>query len=181
MTDEGAGPSDVRHERLTALVAEHACSIRDCRTARAFLAPAGRTPRFAAATSKDPPLRDRAAAGGRLLVAGSTSSLADLLDRECRRGRRAFGRVWDLDAPWDQMGNLDVAHWMRVTETERDSAIYRVTVAGREEGTYFFDHPHDAEDFFDIVRRHGELAELSEELFHDRLAADALIGLEAAR
>jgi hypothetical protein len=181
MTDECAGRSDVRHQRLAAIVAKHACSIRDRSTARAFLAPSGRTPRFAAATSNDPPLPDRAVGGGRLLIAGSASSLADLLDRECRRGRRAYGRVWDLDAPWDPMGNLDVAYWMRVTEAERDSAIYRVTVAGREEGTYFFDHPHDAEDFFDIVRRHGDRAELSEEMLHDRLAADALIGVEAAR
>lgn len=181
MTDACAGRADIRHERLAAIIAEHACSIRDHVTARAFLAPLGRTPRFAAATSKDLPLQDRAAAGGRLLVADSTSSLADLLDRECRRGRRAFGRVWDLDAPWHPLGNLDVAYWMRITEAERDSAIYRVTVAGREEGTYFFDHPHDAEDFFDIVRRHGEPAELSEELLYDRLAADALIGVEAAR
>lgn len=179
MTEECVGRSDLRHQRLAAIVAEHVCSIRDCHTARAFLAPAGQTPRFAAATSQDAPLPGRAAAGGRLLVAGSTSSLADLLDRECRRGRRAYGRVWDLDAPWDPLGNLDVDHWMRVVEAERDAAIYRVRVAGREEGTYFFEHPHDAEDFFDAVRRHGDLAELSEELLHDRLAADALIGTEA--
>jgi hypothetical protein len=180
MADERDRRSDDRHERLAAIVVEHACPSRDCRTACAFLSPAGRTPRFAAVTSEEAPLPDRVAAGGRLLVADSTSSLVGLMDRECRRGRRGYGRVWDLEAPWDPPSDLDVAYRVRVA-AERDPAIYRVMVSGRDEGIYLFDHPHDAEDFFDAVRRHGDLAELSEELLHDRLSADALIGVEATR
>jgi hypothetical protein len=178
MSDEREKRSDFRHERLAAIVAEHACSMQDDRTKLGFLAAA--TPRFAAATSLGPPDPDRRSGGVKLLLADTTSALAELLDRECRRGRRAYGRVWDLDAPDEPPRTLGVADFM-VDTSDRDCSIYRVTVAGREDGMYLFDHPHDAEDFWRVVRDHGGLAEWDEEPIHDRLAADALIGAEAGR
>jgi hypothetical protein len=178
MNDEREKRSDVRHERLAAIVAEYACSIQDDLTKLGFLA--ADTPRYAAATSLEPPDPDRRSGGVKLLLADTSSALADLLDRECRRGRRAYGRTWDLDAPDGPPRTLGVADFMMDTSC-RDGSIYRVTVAGREEGTYFFDHPHDAEDFWRVVRDQGGLAEWDEEPIHDRLAADALIGVEAGR
>lgn len=178
MSDECGKQSDTRHERLAAIVAEHACSMPDDRTRLGFLAVD--TPRYAAATSLEPPDPDRRSGGVKLLLADTTTALAELLDRECRRGNRAYGRVWDLDAPDEPPCTLGVDDLM-VDTSHRDSSIYRVTVTGREEGTYFFDHPHDAEDFWRIVRDHGGLAEWDEEPIHDRLAADALIGAEAGR
>ena len=178
MSDEREKRSDIRHQRLAAIVAGHACSMPEERTKLDFLAVD--TPRFAAATSLEPPDPDQRSGGVKLLLADTTSALADLLDRECHRGRRAYGRVWDLDAPDGPLRTLGVADFM-VEISHRDSSIYRVTVAGREEGTYLFDHPHDAEDFWRVVRDHGDLAEWDEEPLHDRLAADALIGGEADR
>ncbi len=176
MSDEREKRSDVRHDRLAAIVAEHACSMSDDRTRLGFLA--DETPRFAAATSLEPPDPDRRSGGVKLLLADTTSALADLLDRECRRGRRAYGRVWDLDSPTEPLRALDVADFMAGI-SHRDSSIYRVTVAGRKDGMYLFDHPHDAEDFCELICRTGELAEWDEEPLQDRFAADALIGAEA--
>jgi hypothetical protein len=178
MSDEREKGSDIRHERLAAIVVEHACSMPDDRTRLDFLA--ADTPRFAAATSLEPPDPNRRSGGVKLLLADTTSALADLLDRECRRGRRAYGRVWDLDAPGEPPRTLGIADFM-VDTSDRDCSIYRVTVADREDGTYLFDHPHDAEDFCELVCRLGDLAEWDEEPLHDRLAADALIGAEVAR
>lgn len=178
MNDQREMQSDIRHERLAAIVAEYACSMQDDRTKLGFLA--ADTPRYAAATSLEPPDPDRRSGGVKLLLADTTSALDELLDRECRRGHRAYGRVWDLDAPDEPLRTLGVADFMMDT-SHRDCSIYRVTVAGREEETYLFDHPHDAEDFCELVCRLGDLAEWDEEPVHDRLAADALIGAEAGR
>jgi hypothetical protein len=165
-----------RHERLVAIIQEHACSIWDRRTAHGFLAPSNLTPRFAAATSATAPDPSRPTGSSRLIVADSVTVLARLLDRERDEGRLAYGRVWDLDATWDLLGNLDARYSERV---EAESSVFGVTVPGRDEGLYLFEEHHDAEDFAQAVRRHGEVALLSEELLFHRRGADALIVAEA--
>jgi hypothetical protein len=61
----------------------------------------------------------------------------------------------------------------------RTHAIYGVLVPGREEGFCLFDDLHDAEAFAEIVRNHGGLAELSEELLYDHHDTAKMIHDEA--
>ena len=58
-------------------------------------------------------------------------------------------------------------------------AIYGVLVPGREDGFYLFADLHDAEDFAWVIRDHGNVAELSEELLYPYLGAGELIEAEA--
>jgi hypothetical protein len=173
--DPARRDSGDRHERLAAIIREHACSIQDRRTAYGFLATAQLAPRYAAATSKTAPDPTRPT-GSKLLVADSVEVLARLLDRERDEGRLAYGRAWDLDAPWDSLGNLDARYSVRV---ETESSVFGVMVPEREDGLYLFEEHHDAEDFAEAVRRHGEIADLSEELIYHRRGADGLIAAEA--
>jgi hypothetical protein len=167
-----------RHERLAAIVANHRCSMPDRRTKLLFLAPDDRTPRFAAVTSasRSEPA-DLAAAGCRLHVADSVWVLGILLDRERDAGRFAHGRVWDLDAAWDSLGNFDPRY---SSQAAAETDVFPVRVPGRQR-IYLFDHPQDAEDFAYAVRDRGEAAELSDEdtLYHRR-GAELLIGFEAS-
>jgi hypothetical protein len=176
VTERAEKKTDLRHVRLAAIIVEHACAIRDRHTACAFLA--GTAPRFAAATSRDAPLPGRIATGTTLLVADSTWVLAGLLGQESAEGRPAWGRAWDLDAPWDPGGNLCVSHFVRVG-TGSAPPVYGVNVPGREEGRYLFDDLPDAEDFADAVTDRGEVAEVCEELLYDRAGAAELLANEA--
>jgi hypothetical protein len=99
-----------RQDRLAAIVFEHRCAIHDLRTAEAYLAPDESSPRYAAVTS---PARSAGfeLASCKLLVGDSIEELTDLLDRERDSECFAQGRVWDLDAPWDSGGNLEIAEY----------------------------------------------------------------------
>jgi hypothetical protein len=61
----------------------------------------------------------------------------------------------------------------------RTHAIYGVLVPGREEGFCLFDDLHDAEAFAEVVRDHGGLAELSEEVLYDHYDTAKMIHDEA--
>jgi hypothetical protein len=61
----------------------------------------------------------------------------------------------------------------------RTHAIYGVLVPGRDEGFCLFDDLHDAEAFAEVVRDHGGLADLSEEVLYDHHDTAKMIHDEA--
>jgi hypothetical protein len=164
-----------RRGRLAAIASEYTEEIHDSGTA-AELAGARPVSRYAAVTSEGSP-ESGYASNGNLIVAERPAELAEQLRQECGEGWLAHGRVWDLDAPWNLWGNLEVAYSVRIGEDEVRS-VHLVTVEGREDGTYLFDDLVDAEAFQEMVRHRGGEARLTEEPIHDHRGADGLIDAE---
>ena len=164
-----------RRERLAAIAAEYTEEIHDGRTKTQLI---GTRPiaRFAAVTSEGSP-ESSYASNGNLIVADTTTALAEQLRQECGEGWLAHGRVWDLDAPWHLWGNLEIAYSVRVGE-DATRPVHLVSVTGREDGIYVFDDLLDAEAFQRMVCHRGGEGVLSEEPVHDHRAADQLIDAE---
>jgi hypothetical protein len=167
-----------RRARLAAIAAEYTEEIHDPRARRA-LEGAEPVSRYAAVTSEGSPESSRLA-NGNLIVAESPGALGELLRQECGEGWLAHWRAWDLDRPWHLWGNLTVAYRVTVGE-EVSRPVHLVTVEGREDGTYVFEDPVDAEAFCEVVRLHGGAALLCEEPVHAGRAADRLIEAETHR
>ena len=171
------GPK-TRRERLAAIAASYTEEIHEHRTQHQL---AGVEPisRFAAVTSEGSP-ESSYASNGNLIVADTTPRLAEQLRQECGEGWLAHGRVWDLDAPWNLWGNVEIAYRVEVGDGAT-RPVHLVSVTGREDGIYVFDDLVDAEAFLRMVRHRGGEAVLSEEPVHDHRAADQLIDAEGRR
>jgi hypothetical protein len=168
------GPK-TRRDHLAAIAAEYTEEIHEPRT-KAQLNGTRPVARFAAVTSEGSP-ESSYASNGNLIVADTTTRLAEQLRQECGEGWLAHGRVWDLDAPWHLWGNLEIVYSVEVGDGARRS-VHLVSVEGREDGIYVFDDRVDAEAFQRMVRHRGGEAVLSEESVHDHRAADQLIDAE---
>jgi hypothetical protein len=167
-----------RRERLAAIAAEYTEEIHDPRTRRQ-LAGAEPVSRLAAVTSEGSP-ESSCWDNGNLLVADTPQALAEGLRQECGEGWLAHGRLWDLDAPFHNWGNLEVAYRVRVGE-ETNRPVQVVRVAGREDGIYLFDQLVDAEAFQKTVRLRGLEADISERPVNGDRSADRLIDAERER
>jgi hypothetical protein len=167
-----------RRERLEAIREEYTEEIHESRT-RAQLAGEEPISRFVAVTSSGS-VESSDASKGNLLVADSTTALAELLRQECGEGWLAHGRVWDLDLPWHLWGNLEVSYLVRIGAPV-PRPVQVVAVEFREDGTYVFEDPADAQVFLQAVRLHGGRAVLSEEPVNDHRGAELLIDAELAR
>jgi hypothetical protein len=171
MNDQGTEPR-TRRERLTA-IASHFFVLIDAATTEKQLAGAEPVSRFAAVTSEGS-IESSHASNGNLIVADEAPELAELLRRECGEGWLAHGRAWDLDAPFDLWGNLEVGYRVCVGE-DCARPVHAVRVHLPRPGLYLFDDRLDAEAFLKAVHRHGAQAEISEEVVHDHRSADGLI------
>jgi hypothetical protein len=167
-----------RRERLAAIAEEYTEEIHD-RRARHQLAGVESISRYAAVTSEGS-AESSHASNGNLIVAETAAELAELLRQECGEGWVVHGPVWDLDAPFDIWGNLEIAYSVRVGD-ESTRPVQVVRVEGREDGTYLFEDLLDAEGFREVVRRHGGEAGLSEKPLHDRRGAERLMDAERQR
>jgi hypothetical protein len=161
-----------RRERLTAIAADYTEEIHDPRTEKQ-LAGAEPVSRFAAVTSEGS-IESSYASNGNLIVADGPPELAELLRQECGEGWLAHGRAWDLDAPFDLWGNLEIGYRACVGE-DCARPVHAVRVHPPRPGLYLFDDRLDAEAFRKTVHHHGARAAISEEVVHDHRAADALI------
>jgi hypothetical protein len=167
MNDQGNEPR-TRRERLTAIAADYTEEIHDPRTEKQ-LAGAEPVSRFAAVTSEGS-IESGHASNGNLIVADEAPELAELLRRECGEGWLAHGRAWDLDAPFDLWGNLEVGYRVCVGE-DCARPVHAVRVHVRRPGLYLL----DAEAFLKAVHRQGAGAELTQEAVLDHRGADRLI------
>jgi hypothetical protein len=161
-----------RRERLSAIAADYTEEIHDPRTEKQ-LAGAEPVSRFAAVTSEGS-IESSYASNGNLIVADEAPDLAELLRRDCGEGWFAHGRAWDLDAPFDLWGNLEVGYRVCVGE-DCARPVHAVGVHLRRPGLYLFDDRFDAEAFLKAIHRHGGAAELSEEPVLDHRGAERLI------
>jgi hypothetical protein len=178
MTDCDHTELQTRRARLAAIAAEYAEHIFDLRSALELVG-GELVERFAAVTAagcSEPGFPGN----GNLLVAETTAELAEQLRRECEDCRLAYGRVWDLDEPFQPWGNLDVCYSVRVGE-DGGRPIHIVRVEGREEGIYLFEDVVDAEAFQEAAGSRGGEAELCECPLHDIYAAYRLIVAERER
>jgi len=178
MTEDTNAEPRTRRECLRAIAEEYTEEIHDPAAARQ-LSGTESVSRFAAVTSEGSP-ESTYASNGNLIVAESTSELAEALRGECGEGWLAHGRVWDLDAPWHLWGNLGVSYSVWVGE-DAIRPVHLVSVECREDGIYAFDDPGDANAFLEAVRLHGGHAVLSEEPLQDHRGADRLIDAERER
>jgi hypothetical protein len=171
MNDQGNEPR-TRRERLAAIAADYTEEIHDPRTEKQ-LAGAEPVSRFAAVTSEGS-IESSHASNGNLVVADEAPELAELLRGDCSEGWLAHGRAWDLDAPFDLWGNLEVGYRVCVGE-ECARPVHAVRVHVRRPGLYLLEDLLDAEAFLKAVHRQGAGAELTEEVVHDHRGADRLI------
>jgi hypothetical protein len=164
-----------RRERLAVIAEEYTERIQEPRTEEQL---SGTTPPFRYATVTSEGSRETDfSTNANLIVAETTVELSELLRRECEEGWLAYWRVWDLDAPWNLWGNLEIAYRVEVGDGAT-RPVHLVSVTGREDGMYVFDDLLDAEAFLRMVRHRGGEAVLSEESVHDHRAADQLIDAE---
>jgi hypothetical protein len=167
-----------RRERLAAIAEEHTEEIQAPRTREQLSGP-DPVFRYATVTSEGPRETDFST-NANLIVAETTVELAELLCRECEEGWLPYWRVWDLDAPWDLWGNLEIAYRVEVGQ-DVSRPVHLVRVEGREDGIYLFDDLLDAETFARAVGRHGGVAAVSAATVMDHRAADQLIDAERGR
>lgn len=102
-----AAEPKTRRERLRTIAEDHAEEILEPRT-HAQLAGTEPVCRYAAVTSAGPRESDFYGHTN-LIVADTSTELSELLGREAEEGYLAYWRIWDLDAPWDLLGNLEAS------------------------------------------------------------------------
>ncbi len=151
-------PSEDRHRRRRRILMQIAAAhLRDTRDRYLATLLRGEKPlqRFAAVTSAIT-ISSACLAEAELLFAADEEEMSHLLSVQARGDRLSCGRVWDLDGRWNIVGNLAVAHEVKVGRI-LPRPIHAVEVEGRGEDLYLFTRPEDADRFRAVLRRSGEV------------------------
>jgi hypothetical protein len=164
-----------RLQRLRQIAEEYTEEIHNAE-AREELAQKEPVSRYVAVTSEGSP--DSGYVGnGNLLVFGSLEETSDVLAGVASEGWLIHGRIWDLDADWSLLGNLDASYEVKIAEAPV-KPLFVVEVEGRGDGIYLFAERADAEAFCEAVKRNGGDCEIWEEALNEARATKILIDAE---